>query len=303
LFEAHKQFKNEVEFAGGAWRWLGFAPDNGYSIKSAEAAVADSREFGVNQIMITAWGDESSVFSILPTLYYFGRLTNGQSVATTDLEKGFRELTGIGFNEFMSIDINKFAWLNDIEGFHGKTSNADMVYLYNDIFYGRFDVALHGGENAHYAAVAEQLKSIGKGTKFSYIFKTLQALCEVLAIKSDIGVRTRQAYRKDDKTELTNLAKEYSVLLKRTQTFYTVFRKHFLRENKPSGFEIQDIRLSGLMQRIKYCRQTLLDYCAGKISNIAELDEELLPLPDSVVDPFGCFLYGGYSQIVSLNLV
>ena len=303
LFEAHEQFDNEVEFAGGAWRWLGFAPDNGYSIKSAKAAVADSRAFGVKQIMITAWGDESSVFSILPTLYYFGRLANGQSVESADLEKGFRALTGIGFKEFMSIDINKFAWLDEIKNYHEKTPNADWVFLYNDIFYGRFDPALHGGEGAHYAAVAEKLKSVGKGSKFAYIFKTLQALCEVLALKSDIGVRTRQAYRNGDKTAIANLIKEYGELLKRMQTFYTVFRKHFLRENKPSGLEVQDVRLGGLIQRIKSCRQTLIEYCGGKISNIPELDESILPLPDSFADEDGCFLFGDYSKIVSMNVI
>jgi hypothetical protein len=124
-----------------------------------------------------------------------------------------------------------------------------------------------------------------------------------LALKSDIGARTRQAYQSDDKTELANLIKEYGELLKRMQTFYTVFRKHFLRENKPSGLEVQDIRLGGLIQRIKSCRQTLIEYCGGKISNIPELDERILPLPDSFADEEGCFLFGDYSKIVSMNVI
>ena len=300
LFEAHKQFDNEIEFAGGAWRWLGFAPDNEFSIKSAEAAVADSKEFGVKKIMITAWGAESSNFSILPTLYYFGRLANGESVEIADLEKGFKDLTGIGFADFLSSDINSFAWLKEIEGFHGKTSSADKVFLYNDLFCGKFDSLCSAKECVHYAERAQELKLLAKG-KFAYIFKTLQALCEILALKSDMGIRTRQAYDRADKTELANLAQEYGVIVKRIQKFYALYRKQWMKENKPFGFEVQDVRLGGLIQRIKSCRQTLLEYCDGKVSRIPELDENILPLPESFVDEFGCFLFDNHLQIVSVN--
>ena len=302
LFEAHKQFDNEVEFAGGAWRWLGFAPDNAYSIKSVETAVVDARKFGVKKIMITAWGDdgcEASVFSLLPTLYYFGCVANGKSVAPMDLEKGFRELTGIGFYDFMNVDVNRFKWIEEKEGFHGKSSNAEKVFFYNDCFCGIFDGLVTGRENAHYAVIAEKLKTAGKG-EFSYIFKTLRALCETLVLKTDIGIRTRQAYRNGDKETLLSLAEDYNEILKRTSKFYSLFRKQWMRENKPFGFEVQDIRFGGILQRLKVCRQTLIDYCEEKISNIPELEEDILPI-SHIADSFGHFLFGGHSQMVSVN--
>ena len=303
MFDEHKQFKNEIEFAGGAWKWLGFAPDNGYSIKCAKAAIADAKEYGIKKVMVTAWGDdgcEASVFSVLPALYFFGRAASGESVATGDLEKGFRKLTGTGFREFMSLDVNGFKWLKKMKGFHGKASNAEKVFLYNDCFCGVYDGLLTGGEGQHYAEKAKVLKAAAKG-KFSYIFKTMGALCDVLSLKAEIGVKTRKAYRDGDKGVLRKIAGDYGEIIKRASAFYALYRKQWMRENKPFGFEIQDIRIGGFIQRIKDCRKTLLDYCAGKIADIPELGEEILLLTDGIVDEFGCFMVGGYSKIVTVN--
>ena len=49
-----------------------------------------------------------------------------------------------------------------------------------------------------------------------------------------------------------------------------------MRENKSYGFEIQDIRLGGLMTRITHCKEVILDYISGRISKIEELECEPL---------------------------
>ena len=50
-----------------------------------------------------------------------------------------------------------------------------------------------------------------------------------------------------------------------------------VRLNKTYGFEIQDARLGGLMQRVKSCRERLLAFCDGEIDGIEELSEAVLP--------------------------
>ena len=40
---------------------------------------------------------------------------------------------------------------------------------------------------------------------------------------------------------------------------------------------MQDLRLGGLLQRMKSCLSRLEDYRDGKVSSIPELEEELLP--------------------------
>ena len=54
------------------------------------------------------------------------------------------------------------------------------------------------------------------------------------------------------------------------------FRKLWFTENKAHGFEVQDIRLGGLKQRLAHCRSRLTEYAEGKIENIPELEEGVL---------------------------
>ena len=53
-----------------------------------------------------------------------------------------------------------------------------------------------------------------------------------------------------------------------------------MTEYKPYGWEIQQIRLSGLQGRLLDCRERLIEYIQGKVENIPELEEEILPYAD-----------------------
>ena len=78
--------------------------------------------------------------------------------------------------------------------------------------------------------------------------------------------------------------------------FYAAYRALWYKENKAFGFEVQDIRLGGLMQRLKNCRERLTAYVKGKISAIDELEQEILPH-----EALNYFQYNNYAQTVSFN--
>ena len=71
--------------------------------------------------------------------------------------------------------------------------------------------------------------------------------------------------------------KDMGVLLKRLDEFYSAFRALWYLENKAVGFEVQDVRLGGLMQRLKHVREILTDYADGKTEKIEEFEKPLLP--------------------------
>ena len=77
-------------------------------------------------------------------------------------------------------------------------------------------------------------------------------LCDVLEIKYDLGIRTRRAYKEKNSKEIEKLVKDYNVLADRIQEFYKRVRFQWFKENKPYGFEVQDVRLGGLIQRTKH---------------------------------------------------
>ena len=108
MIECHLKFNNPVIFAGGAWKWSGFAPHNAFSLASTKLQLDSCAEHGVGSVIVTGWGDnggEASQFSTLPTMRYFAERLYTQGEAPAELlEERSRTLFGMGFDELMLLD-------------------------------------------------------------------------------------------------------------------------------------------------------------------------------------------------------
>ena len=72
--------------------------------------------------------------------------------------------------------------------------------------------------------------------------------------------------------------KDLTELLIRIDEFYNAFKAQWYLDNKPHGFDVQDIRIGGLIKRIESCKQRLMDFTDGKIQAIEELEEARLDI-------------------------
>jgi hypothetical protein len=105
----------------------------------------------------------------------------------------------------------------------------------------------------------------------------MRTLCEALSVRFDLGVKTRKAYREGSRDALEQIVKkDYPAAIRKVQAFYDAFEAFWMVEKKPFGFEVQDIRLGGLKQRLVACRERLLQYANGEIDCIEELEETLV---------------------------
>ena len=274
----HKKITQNVGFAGGAWKWHGFVPHNHFSYYASVAAFQACRKNQVETIVITGWGDnggEASQFSNLPALYadaefaYTLCLENNEALET---EK-FKALTGITYEEFMSMDD-----VNLLPEDKKSTANSSKYLLYNDILIGTFDSLVTKEVANHYATVAEQMQQLSKTSTYGYLFKTQEMLCRVLAQKSDLGLRIREAYKEKDKAALEGIAKaDIPALIVLLDEFYHTFEQQWNLENKSFGFEVQCARIGGLKQRLEYTKTMLERYLANEVAQIDELETEYLP--------------------------
>lgn len=273
----HMQLSKDIWFAGGIWCWNGVTPHNEDSIRSMKPAMAACRSNKLRNAIFTMWGDdggECSHFSQLPALFYIAE--NGKGNEDDELIKAkFRRMFGLDFEDFMALDLP-----NNID-VHGNFQNPSKYMLFSDYFNGFLDYTVNGEGAAKYAEFAEKLHAITKKSrKYAYLFDTQAKLCDVLAIKYDLGVRTREAYDKKDLEALRKLAEnDYKEVAKRLRVFHTAFEKQWFMDNKENGFDVQDLRIGGLIQRTESCRRRLLDYANGKINSIPELEEKVLPFP------------------------
>ena len=73
-----------------------------------------------------------------------------------------------------------------------------------------------------------------------------------LSSKVDVGRRIREAYHADDKESLQQIAREELPNLRsQIEHFHALFSHQWLKENKVFGLDTVDIRMGGLLQRIK----------------------------------------------------
>ncbi|MBS1314310.1 MAG: hypothetical protein HP048_03075 [Clostridia bacterium] len=175
------------------------------------------------------------------------------------------------------------------------------MVIFTDPFMGIYDKCVR--ENTarkYYEEVAERLKEGEKSETWGYLFRSVRALSEVLAIKFELGVLTRRYYRAGEKAALASLAeKDYTLLLARLEKFYEAYEKFWMTEKKPHGFDVQDARLGGLIRRVKHCRDRLLAYVRGESESIPELEEEILN-PFGLEKPEG-IAYNYYNALYTVN--
>ena len=271
---AHQQFKNEIVFAGGVWTWRGFAPRNSFSLKACKAAVSACNNKGVNNVFFTMWGDdggECSYFAVLAPLFYAAEVSRGNS----DLESikaRFEELFGEKWEHAMDLELaNSVASREDFR-------NCGKYMFYSDPFMGLVDSAVHEGDAAFYAESAKVLHAhAAEGTFLSANYHMQATLCDVLAEKCDLGIRTLQAYQAGDKEALAALLPVYTKVSELVEKFYEAYKVVWMRDNKPFGFEVQEMRLGALLIRLRSCRERLQAYLNGEIEVIEELAVEHLP--------------------------
>ena len=311
MLRQHRKMTDKVSFAGGVWKWIGFAPHNRYSAVIGKAALSSCRRNGITSVVMTGWGDnggEASQFSILPGLFEDARL-----VYEDDLpEAAFYALTGIREEDYMKLDLS-----NPLPEREDRVNNAGKFLLYNDVLLGVFDplakqladgyyadAAKQPGDgccedvakqlangyyedaakqlsNGYYVDAAKQLEQAvrdSSGSSLCYVLKTQASLCRVLQDKANLGTVIRAAYDAGDREKLREIAEEaIPQLLGKLDRFYQDFRKQWMSENKAFGFEVQSLRIGGLRQRILEVQQRMEEYLSGELAEIDELEKPVLP--------------------------
>ena len=132
--------------------------------------------------------------------------------------------------------------------------------------------------NEHYAKCAEMYrKSSQKNPEWSYVFDSMAVLCDVLKIKSELGIKLKKAYDEGNKEALRMLAEnDLAELEKYLVAYQKAIRYQWYRENKPFGFEVQDNRIGGLIARARDAKITLEEYLDGTLESIEQLEEARL---------------------------
>jgi len=214
-------------------------------------------------------------------------LANGLTEA--EMKENFREITGENFDDFLDLDLPNYIFGEDVPVespyFQHSMSNYAKTHLYDDIFLGTMSANLAPCDASVYKAYAGRLHAHAeKSERYALLYENMARLCDVMEKKLLLAKKIRKAYAEGDKAELRALAEgAVTDCIRLTDAFYESFRAQWYAVNKTYGFEVQDARLGGLSRRLASCRERLLAYADGEISEIAELEEGILPMRDTYI--------------------
>lgn len=283
MLSSHKKLSDRVSFAGGAWKWNGYAPLLSHSVQASRIALAACREFSIGSVMVTGWGDdggEASQASVLPVLCEYAESCYADRTDDEWLSERMLSCTGERYEDFLLLELPNLTPDNPCPG---RVSVGPAKYLlYQDALLGIYD--RHVDEDTYPDHFAEAARLLGEAAKRSagcgYLFETLSALCSALELKCALGVQLKKAYESGQRKELEALSVRTREAADRVEIFRRTMRKQWFLENRPFGWEVLDIRLGGVKARLDSAAERLNDYLEGRTERIEELEEPRLLLDE-----------------------
>lgn len=279
MFQQHARTNRQLWFAGGSWSWSGYTPKNYFSNQVTPLQLNMAKEFGVKNVIATAWGDdggECSVWNILPSLLQYAELCYGDADAEV-LEQRSVDCFGIAYSEFMKLD--KIGVPKLIDESRSRPPCAEKMALFNDVLMGIVDTDLAALDlTVKYAEDLKALEAVPEN-RFELLFDVQRRLAELLVLKTDLSAKIKKAYRAKDQLALERIVNTDLAQVERClERYHEIYRQLWHKVNKPFGFEVQDMRLGGLKARLATARIRLQGYLDGRIAALEELEQPDLPL-------------------------
>jgi len=291
LMRIHQSIKKEnLWYLGGVWTWHAFSPENYYSTRALRNSIQACVENGIENVKICTFGDdggECGRFAAMPALFYASQIAKG----ITDeklIKQNFEEMFDVPYDQFLLLD------LTQREEAEEYCVHPTRYILYNDPFMGMMDLTIPDYTRSDHEALVKLLTPWCSHPRWGYLFESLRDLCAVTAAKCDVGIRIHKAYNAGNMQELKNLAGELRRIRELVETFYRSFRRQWMIENKPHGFDVSDARIGGVMTRLNHCAERLEDYAAGRLERIEELEMEQLDVRTPSSPSYGQRKYLNY---------
>ncbi len=303
----HQRLGNPLLFAGGAWTWNGVAPCVSRAMKISYDALDACMETGTEDVFVTAWmdnGAETPLQTVLPLLLLYGEYGFGERPDRERLEERFAFCFGKGLEQYRLLDAfdnpgyqewrkedmggysrNHLYHDMDDNGYHNRYSvNPSKTFLYQDNLMGMFGKMYDGKEmEEQYMQLEKELGVMlsgqkGLGEEEKELFGYYLILARLLSIKANAGERIREAYQSGNREGLKALAEnDLEMIAALAQELNRRREAIWMKEYKPFGYEVLDIRLAGVRQRALSAAHRIQSFLSGSIPRIQELEEEILP--------------------------
>lgn len=282
----HQKFPCSLRFAAGMWTWMGPAIDYDVFFRKTFPALRSCVRNGIRKVMLTTWGDdgaENSPQTMLLGLQAFAEFCYRQTTDFAELDKRLLACAGADGKALRQIsDFNKTPHLSK----ESDLPNGAKFLLYQDPLAGLFDADIEGlGFADQYAVLEEAFEGYAsRQDEWADLYRFYALLAQVLRHKSELGIRLYRAYQNRDTAGLLEQVVHARRAADSCGRLLEQWRRLWLTECRPFGFEVLEIRLSGVRSRLETAADRVSRYCRGELDRLEELEQErllLLRTPDS----------------------
>jgi len=275
--ERHRKLGHEPLMGSGVWTWNKFWHDKELTEKNAGACIEACREASLKEIFFTMWGDNGGFCdfdSALAGLNYVAELSFSGKADEKSLAARYKATTGGDYaasSEAAKIE----------KGFLSPEIALweDPLLMIQTANERRKDKAALKKGAAGYEALAKELAKFKVSSKEGGDLKLPILLAKALAAKLELAEAVLDAYKGKDKRKLAKAASTIPAVARKIDAFAAAFREMWLRNNKPFGLEIMQIRFAGQTARLKELSTRIKSLVKGKIESIPELDANSFAKP------------------------
>ncbi|MFH1074819.1 MAG: hypothetical protein V1752_07010, partial [Candidatus Firestonebacteria bacterium] len=261
----------------GIWNWLRFWPMYPKAENNLDLFMPAAVKRGIDESLITAWGDdghECPLNANWPALALHGEYCWSKKADKNLVKEQVKVISGNSFEALIS------PWILDAAGKKNallRTPTAvGRAFLYEDPITGIFSAHAFGKKfNPYYEKAYKKIKlaiKYEKANKDLLSFPLL--LADVLRIKADFKQNACKAYNSGNKAALRKTVKDADELKKRVKNLWKMHRILWLKERKPFGLEVLDLRYAGLLGRLDVFKERVNDYLSGRVDSIPEFKEK-----------------------------
>ena len=208
----------------------------------------------------------------LPTIQMIAEDCYENNNSDAFVSRRFATCVGASYEDFLLLDTPNFTPGNKAPGCGSR--NPSKYLLHQDVLMGLFDKHVDADTfPAHFAERAAVLTEAGeRNPQWRYLFDSLAALCRVLELKCDVGIRLKAAYDAGDKAEMVRIADEViPEIQQRLATFIEMYQRRWMTDNKPFGLDVLEVRFGGLERRLVSAIQRIHAYVSGEVDSLPEL--------------------------------
>ncbi len=268
--EKHKTFNRPVVFAGGLWTWDGMVPYHTHTHNTMKPAMEECLRGGIDELIITSWsndGTETSHMLGLPMLSLFSEYCwLGEKCTDEDIWSISTFMTGM--TKELSDAVSDFFFRYDgaiRAGKHIMWSDPLINLLFQD-----FDMDAGVNYLTNSMKVFEKYADHPDVPYFKAVFQCCLDKCY-------IHLNLQNKYKAGDKAWLKNFAdNEIPVMI---EHFAKLQKLHYISwhaDYKTHGFERIMCRYAATKERLAYTAEVINKYLNGEISEIEELEPEIL---------------------------